>query len=134
MHCRARSERFLYPDNWYASSRAIASQSPPVLFLLFLLFYVFTLSHPLPVQAFVNYGSYTVVVVASWCSALASVTLDVDFGAIGLDPAKTVLLTPSITSLQDGLPPRPWNTTLTVPTHGGLIGVLTANAEFFRQA
>lgn len=105
-----------------------------VLLLLLLLFIMLCVHLVPPLPAFVNYGKYTVVVVASWCSALANVTLDIDFGAIGLDPAKTVLLTPFIDSLQDGLPPRPWNTTFPVPDHGGLIGVLTANATFLQKA
>ena len=56
--------------------------------------------------------------------------LDVDFGALGLDPDKTVLLTPAVAGVQTGQAARPWNASITMPADGGLIGVLTENADF----
>ena len=50
--------------------------------------------------SYVDYGVSALVVIASWCEADTNVTLQVDWGALGLDAAKATVTQPGVPGVQ----------------------------------
>ncbi len=83
---------------------------------------VHTSNPSVPVTVYLKQGS-ALIVMANWSDADAGVTLDIDWGAIGLTPSTVTLSAPDIEGVQESAI-LDVNSCLTVPGNRGLILIL----------
>jgi hypothetical protein len=77
------------------------------------------------VTVFTEFESHAIVVIGGWCGKAAPVTLNVDWAALGLDPAAATVLAPAIPSVQSAVPATIHDGTITVavPVNGLILVV-----------